>query len=238
MRSFLFFALLALSGLFLISCSGNKNSTNPNPTPVQTIGPKCPYITGGIEMLNGSTQATLMTFCIDDAAVTDAAMTLTGPSGLAQPLTYNSTYGSAGSYVTWYYSGTSWTYIPNQPYTMTVIYNGTTYQASVTSVGSVTFNHGPAGVTVTWVGGGNQNTCYATQTSGGTNSYSWGNQGFSYTGNIASPFYIAQSTLAGYTGGNYSLRLQTTNYNYNGFETAGGYYASFFGARDDETVAY
>lgn len=104
-------------------------------------------------MQGGFTQPVQVLIDTTTQAVTNAAITLTGPS-LSLPVTYNYNATAGGYYLAYYNSISSWGYTANQNYTMTISYGGHTYQCTVTSVGNVTWAPGTSGVTISWAGRG------------------------------------------------------------------------------------
>jgi hypothetical protein len=145
--------------------------------------------------------------------------------GLTMPVTYSYSISGGGYYDAYYTTGYSWGYTANQPYTMTVAMNGTSYKAVVTTVGNVSFNTGASGVTISWAGGGNENTASAL----GPSSYTYGPS-------ISSPYSISASSLSGHTSGNYYMSMNAEKMVTGAF--SGAFAGSFFSASDQETTTY
>lgn len=229
-------AVLMISCLLLNSC-GSKTYTFPTqttgsgsgsvPSGSTSISLYTPQIQAGMGWQGtgtNSAQVIILTGTTSPAP-TNATVTLTGPSGFSMPLTYNS-FGSS-TYETYYNSITGWTYAADQNYTMTISYGGYTYQSTVTSLGNVSFTPGSAGLTLTWIGGGNENTVMAI----GTSQEYWGP-------NLTSPYYVAQASLPGYTPGSYDIELTAENMVEPSAFSGGAYIGSFFSASYQVSYMY
>jgi hypothetical protein len=229
MKLFSCLALLAGLGLLMASCS--KTTTLPTggvPSGSTTISLYTPELESGIDVSGGVASAVQLLIDTDTKVVDYAAVTLTGPSALSLPLTFSYST-SGGGYFSAYYYSTSWTYQANQTYTLTISYDSHTYKASVKSVGNVQFTPGSSALTITWQGGGNENTASAMELSP-YNSYNYGP-------NLTSPYVIQQSNLADYPNGSYNIYVDLDELTYGNF-SGGAYVASFFNASDQESYTY
>jgi hypothetical protein len=112
---------------------------------------------------------------------------------------------------------------------MRISYDGHTYQANVTSVGNIAFSPSGAAMTVTWSGGGTQNTVMAMCI---TPTY----HGYTYGPNVTSPYRVNVSGLADYTGGNYDIQANIVNMKISPF--AGAYVGSYFSASAQDSDMY
>lgn len=216
---------LAASGFLLTSCGSQSNPITPGSLGFTYASPE---ILASIAKQGGVVNAAQVELMTDSQAVTDAAITLTGPAALSLPLTFSSSSGTSGYYYSYYYSVNSWTYSGNQSYTMSVSYGGHTFQSTITSVGNVTFSPSSTGITITWAGGGNENTVSAF---GGSPYYS-----YSHGPNVTSPYVFSKTSLGGYSAGNYTISLNAIEALTSTF--SGSYVGSSFTASDQESTTY
>lgn len=224
------FSFLVVSCLMLVSCSSSTSPSIPSgPSGSYNITLYTPEILAAIAKQGGIVNAASVMLETDTQPVTNASVTLTGPS-LSLPLTFSSSVTLGSNYATYYWSVNSWAYTGNQNYTMTVSYGGHTYQSTITSVGNVSFATGSSGVTISWAGGGNENTASALCISPAYHSYTYGP-------NITSSYAIAQSSLAGYSGGNYTIQLNADETLTSAF-SGGAYLGCSFTASDQESTTY
>ena len=213
------FAFLMASMVMFVSCS-SKPTTSPTTFQMNGAGI---FVTALV-----STGLTEMSAGIVDSnaqPVTNAAVTLSYSGGSA-PLTYV-TNGSSTSTETLSYSGGStvitcaayqtsnggWTYTANQPYTVTAIFGGKTYSASEIAPGNITFTPGSGSLTITWVGGGNENDLTAIN----------GSYSKTFGPNLTSPYTLLNSSLPGYSPGSYTLNMGADTTQYGCFPGASSY---------------
>ncbi|MGH7738710.1 MAG: hypothetical protein ACREL1_01065 [bacterium] len=220
--------LLAVCSFALVSCSGSKTPTPTLPTGSTSITLYTPELESGIAVQDGSTNAVQLLIDTDTKLVDYAAVTLSS-AGLSMPLTYGDNISDGGYYSAYYYS-TGWNCVSNQAYTLTVSYDSHTYQASIKSVGNVQFDPGASALTITWQGGGNENTVSALQTVTPNNSYTYGP-------NLTAPYVIQQSNLGSYSSGTYDITASLDELTASNF-SGGAYIGSFFNATDQETYTY
>jgi hypothetical protein len=216
---------LAASGFLFVSCGSQSNPLTPGSFGFSYASPE---ILAAIAMQGGTANAASVELMTDTQAVTNATVTLTGPAALSLPLTLSSSGGSSGNYYAYYNSTTGWNYQANQSYTMTISYSGHTFQSTITTPGNVVFSPSSSGLTVTWAGGGNENTITAF---GGSPTYN-----YTYGPNVTSPHTVLKSGLMGYSAGNYTITLHAIQALTSTF--SGSYTGSTFTASDQETTTY
>ncbi len=219
---------LLLVSLFVISCGSKSSPTSSggNGGGSDTISLASPELLATIAEQSSVVNAAQVEIDTTTQAVTNAAITLTGPSSLSLPLTFSSSMSGGGYYYAYYYSINSWSYSGNQNYTMTVSYGGNTYQSTITSVGNVAFTSTSLGITISWSGEGNENTAFAI-----------GSSDYTYGPNISSPYYIANSGLAGYTSGSYDIEINCDETLTSAF-SGGAYIGSSFTASDQQSTTH
>ena len=224
------FAALIGACLTLSSCSSTSSTPplSPGSGGSTSISYNTPEILATIAKQSTVTNAAAVMIMTTGSLVNNAAVTLSGPS-LSLPLTFFSSASSGTTFIAYYYSANTWTYSGNQSYTMTVSYSGNNYQSTITSVGNVVFSPSSSGITISWAGGGNENTAFAL---GGSpyNNYTYGP-------NITSPYFIAKSGLGGYSAGNYNIAMNCDKTNISAF-SGGAYLGSSFTASDQESTTY
>lgn len=233
----LYCAALALGCFGLCSCTSKTTVSPAGPSSggsggsggSTTISLYGPEILAAIAMQGGVANVASVEIDTTTQAVTNAAITLTGPS-LNMPVTFGYTVTSGSYYLAYYTSVVGWNYQANQKYTMTISYGGHTYQSTITSVGNVVFTPGSSNISISWQGGGNENTATAF-------CYTPAYYSYVYGPNITSSYSIAQSGLAGYTGGNYSINMNADETLTSAF-SGGAYIGSSFTASDQESTTY
>jgi hypothetical protein len=219
---------LAVFSLFLVSCS-SKGPAGPNGGGTSnSISYDTPEIEASIALQGGTANAAQVVLWTTTQAADDAVINLTGPSAFTLSLTHSSDSTSGPDYIAYYNSATGWDYVADKAYTMTVAYGGHTFTATVTSVGNVAFSPSASAMTITWAGGGNENTASAIEVSP-TNDYA-------YTTSVTSPYKIPVSGLADYTAGSYDISMNAEELKTSAF--SGAYVGSFFSASDQESTTY
>lgn len=224
MKPWIWSMALVASCFSLVSCSSNPAPSIPSGL---TFSYNSPEILAAIVMQGGTANVASVELMTDTQAVTNATVTLTGPS-LSLPLTFTSSSGASNYYYSYYNSVTGWNYLGNTSYTMTISYGGHTFTSTITSVGTVVFSPSSSGITISWSGGGNENTATAF---GGTTYYS-----YTYGPNITSPYTIAKSGLAAYSAGNYHINMNADETRTSAF--SGAYAGSSFTSSDQESTTY
>ncbi|HVM33194.1 MAG TPA: hypothetical protein VMU88_08675 [bacterium] len=195
MKKILFVLIAGLGGC-LVSCASNKAPiSSPGGSPY-------PAIIASISDVQGVTQPVSVEIDSTSSAITDAAITLTGGTSPV-PLSWQNDSLVDGVYESFYLSS-GWTYSAGTQYTMTVIFGGTTYSASVTAPGGVVKNAGASGVTLSWAGGSNDDdnlTIEVNPPSGGGSFY----------GGISSPVTFGSGLFTYPNAGDYTLAVHLTN---------------------------
>lgn len=188
-----------------------------------------PEILATIAKQGGTTQPAAVMIMTTGSLVNNAAVTLSGP-GVNLPVTFWYSASSGTTFIAYYTSSNAWTYQGNQNYTISVSYSGYSGQGTVHSAGNVVFTPGGSGLSISWAGGGNENTASALSI---TPSY----QSYVYGPNITSPYNISQSSLAGYSGGNYTIQMNCDQTVISAF-SGGAFLGSSFTASDQESTTY
>ncbi|HJT23364.1 MAG TPA: hypothetical protein VJ873_02230 [bacterium] len=229
------FAALAAVGFWSVSCTSTTSippmtpSNGSNGSASYTLSYNSPEIEASIAMQGGMTQPAQVILMTTGSLVNNAAITLTGPSSLSLPVTYSYSYSSGTTFIAYYVSSNAWTYQGNQNYTLSVHYSGYSGQATVHSVGNVSFTPGGSSLSIAWQGGGTNNSLIELQTTYPYNQYS-------ITSGVSSPYTVNQSSLGSYTAGSYQITLNAVQMDISAFP--GAYVGSYFSASDQETATY
>ena len=216
-RLFLLSSLMVLS----ISCgsgSSPSSSSGSNSSGFSWNGPIIlTTIESGIVFAEIATQTGPTTNATITLTSANSPAVLTYQTSGSYPVTAN---GSVTILNLAYYTNSSFTYAANQPYTITAVFGGNTYQATTTTVGTPVFSTSGSNVVCTWTGGGNANIITASESISPYTTKVFGPS-------VSSPYSIPTSTLPGPTGDN-DILANVINLNSSAFTgtSNGSYFAA------------
>jgi len=236
MKSVAKFSTMILACFSLASCTtnisspplvpGGNNSNNSSTATSITLG--TPAIQAAIAKQGGMTQPVQVLIMTTGSLVNNAAITLSGPS-VNLPVTFNYSTSAGTTFIAYYNSSNAWTYQGNQNYTLSISYSGYSGQATVHSVGNVSFTPGGSSLSISWVGGGNYNSLFELQNTSPFNQYS-------ISSGVNSPYTVNQSSLGSYTPGSYNIQLNAEQMDISCWP--GAFVGSYFSASDQESTTY
>lgn len=158
---------LLLVSLFIISCGSKSSPSSPSGSGGGFSGT---VIQSTIGESLGTVSPSLVQISYTSSPVTNAAITLVTPSGnvalsylTSETLVYQGQTMNCAAY-----EASTYTYTPGSAYTMNVSFGGNKYSMSVTAIGGSSETSGSTGVTISWTGGGTENTATVEGLNGST----------------------------------------------------------------------